>query len=53
MKLSLPNLKIQSFVTLNPDEKKAVRAGIGETFKRTYCDAPGGCTWYCTGTGAC
>ena len=53
MKLHLENLEIKSFVTLTKDDKKNVRAGIAETFKRTYCEMPGGCTWLCTGTGAC
>jgi len=53
MKLRLDNLEIKSFITLTEDKAQAVRAGIGETFKLTYCPMPGGCTWYCTGTGAC
>jgi len=51
--MKLEQIEVKSFVTMNQREKNEVRAGVGETFKPTYCAQPGGCTWYCTGTGAC
>jgi hypothetical protein len=48
MKLHLDSLEIKSFVTLTPEKENAVRAGVGETQKLTYCAMPGGCTWYCS-----
>jgi len=44
-KLSLKSLKVQSFVTAGNEE--ALKGGVGETFKVSYCPAPGGCTFYC------
>ena len=49
-KLKLVDLKVQSFNTTN---KEQMVGGAADSFKLTQCAMPGGCTWYCTGTGAC
>ena len=46
MKLKLENLKLQSFVTADA-KTTAIKGGVADTFKATFCAAPGGCSFYC------